>query len=51
MNAFLAAVIVAVAVAAGSFLVLNTQQKTVAQAFATDGARVGNPGNNLIGMN
>jgi hypothetical protein len=51
MNAFLAAVIVAVAVAAGSYFVLNTQQKTVAQAFATDGARVGNPGSNLIGMN
>ena len=51
MNAFLAAVIVAVAVAAGSYFVLNTQQKTVAQAFATDGARVGDPGSNLTGLN
>lgn len=51
MKAFLAAVIVAVAVAAGAAYVLNTQQKTAAQAFATDGARVGNPGHNLTGVN
>jgi hypothetical protein len=51
MKAFLAAVIVAVAVAAGASFVLNTQQKTVAQAFATDGARVGDPGSNLTGLN
>jgi hypothetical protein len=51
MKAFLTSVIVAVAVAAGAAVVLNTQQKTVAQAFATDGARVGDPGSNLIGLN
>ena len=31
--------------------VLNTQQKTAAQAFVTDGARVGDPGHNLTGVN
>jgi hypothetical protein len=51
MKAFLAAVIVAVAVAAGAAFVLNTQQKTAAQAFVTDGARVGDPGHNLTGVN
>jgi hypothetical protein len=51
MKAFLTSVIVAVAVAASAAFVLNTQQKTVAQAFATDGARVGDPGSNLTGMN
>jgi hypothetical protein len=47
MKAFLAAVIVAVVVAAGAAFVLDTQQKTAAQAFVTDGVRVGDPGHNL----
>jgi hypothetical protein len=49
MKAFLAAVIVAVAIATGAAYVLNTQQETVAQAFATDSVRVGDPGHNLTG--
>lgn len=48
MKAFLSAVVVAVIVAIGAAWVLNTQQKTVAQAFVTDGVRVGDPGHNLI---
>ncbi len=51
MKAFLTSVIVAVAVAAGAAYVLDTQQKTAAQAFVTDGARVGDPGHNLVGVN
>jgi hypothetical protein len=51
MKAFLAAVIVAVALASGAAYVLNTQQTTVAQAFVTDGVRVGDPGHNLTGYN
>jgi len=30
---------------------LNAQQKSAAQAFATSGARVGDPGHNLTGVN
>lgn len=48
MKAFLSAVLVAVALAVGAAWILNTQQKTVDQAFVTSGARVGDPGKNLI---
>jgi hypothetical protein len=51
MKAFLSAVIVAVVLSAGAAYVLNTQQKSAAQAFATSGARVGDPGHNLVGVN
>jgi hypothetical protein len=51
MKAFVSAVIVAVCLAAGASYVLNTQQKSAAQAFATTGARVGDPGHNLVGVN
>ena len=51
MKAFLSALIVAAALAAGASYMLNTQQKTAAQAFATTGARVGDPGHNLVGVN
>jgi hypothetical protein len=51
MKAFLSAVIVAVCLAAGASYVLSTQQKSAAQAFATGGARVGDGGHNLIGVN
>ena len=50
MKAFISAVIVAVVVAVGAAFVLNTQQKTADKAFATSGARVGDPGHNLIQM-
>lgn len=51
MKAFLTAVIVSAGLAVGAFFVLNTQQQTADQAFATSGARVGNPGHNLTGVN
>ncbi|MEO6779904.1 MAG: hypothetical protein ABI407_02620 [Bradyrhizobium sp.] len=49
MKAFVAALICVVVIAVGGAYVLNTQQRTVSEAFSTDGARVGNPGHNLIG--
>lgn len=50
MKAFLAAVVVAVALAWGASAVLerNYQQPSHA-AFTTEGARVSDPGTNLIG--
>jgi uncharacterized protein HemX len=50
MKAFLSAVAVAVILAVGASFVLNTQQQTAANAFSTSGARVGDPGHNLIRM-
>ena len=50
MKAFISAVIVAVVVAVGAAFVLDSQQKTADKAFATSGARVGDPGHNLIRM-
>ena len=51
MKAFVSAVIVAVVLAMGAAYGLNTQQQSSAQAFATTGARVGDPGHNLVGLN
>ncbi|MGY3075118.1 hypothetical protein ACVWZZ_001489 [Bradyrhizobium sp. LM6.10] len=51
MKAFIAAVICTAAIGVGAFYVLHTQQETVDVAFSTSGARVGDPGHNLIGMN
>ena len=51
MKAFVSAVIVAVVLATGAAYVLNTQQQSSAQAFATSGARVGDPGPHLVGVN
>ncbi|MBQ2262186.1 MAG: hypothetical protein II336_12540 [Loktanella sp.] len=50
MKAFLFAVIFAVVAAVGASFVLNTtfQQPSYA-AYTSDGARVDNPGSNLIG--
>lgn len=50
MKAFISAVIVAVVFAVGAAMVLDTQQQTADKAFATSGARVGDPGHNLIRM-
>ena len=50
MKAFIAAVICAAAIGVGAFYVLHTQQETVDVAFSTSGARVGDPGHNLVGM-
>jgi hypothetical protein len=51
MKAFFAAVICAAAAGIGGFYALQTQQETVDVAFATSGARVGDPGDNLVGTN
>jgi hypothetical protein len=49
MKAFVAAVIVAIAVAVASWFGLATQQQPASEAFAIDATtRVGNPGHNLI---
>ena len=49
MKAFAAAVIFAVIVAFGTSTVLNSSFQTPAySAFATEGARVDNPGSNLM---
>lgn len=49
MKAFLAAAVVAVAVAWGAAMVLNDNYQTsVHAAFTTEGARVSAPGTNLI---
>jgi hypothetical protein len=51
MKAFFAAVICAAVIGIVASYVLHTQQQTVDVAFATSGARVGDPGHNLIGTN
>lgn len=49
MKAFLASVIFAVILAVGASMVLNDGFQTPASsAFATEGARVGDPGSNLL---
>jgi hypothetical protein len=49
MKVFLAALLFAAIAAVGMSVVLNTVQKPSSVAFTTGGARVGDPGNNLIG--
>lgn len=50
MKAFLAAIVFAVVVAFGAATFLDTEfQQPSYSAFTTEGARVDNPGNNLIG--
>jgi hypothetical protein len=50
MKAFVLAVVVAVGGAAGAAWYLNAEmQSTVASAFTTEGARVSDPGANLVG--
>ena len=49
MKAFISAIVVAVVVACAASFVLSGVQKTSDTAFTTSGARVGNPGTNLIG--
>ncbi len=51
MRVFIAAVICAAGVGAASSYVLHLQQKTVAVSFSSSGARVGDPGRNLIETN
>jgi hypothetical protein len=49
MKVFVAALVFAAIVAAGMSIVLNSVQRPSYEAFATSGARVGDPGHNLIG--
>ena len=49
MKIFLAALVFATIAAVGVSFVLNTIQQSSSVAFTTGGARVGNPGNNLVG--
>ena len=50
MKAFLASLVVAVVAAVGAaYLLESTYQSTAADAYATSGARVGDPGDNLVG--
>ena len=49
MKVFVAALAFAVVAAVGVAIVLNTIQEPSLVAFSTSGARVGDPGHNLIG--
>ncbi|MCK1512273.1 hypothetical protein IVB22_06740 [Bradyrhizobium sp. 190] len=49
MKSFVAALAFAVVAAVGVAMVLNTIQEQSSVAFTTSGARVGDPGHNLIG--
>jgi hypothetical protein len=49
MKVFLAALIFAAIAAVGVSIVLNTFQRPSSVAFTTSGARVGDPGTNLVG--
>ena len=49
MKVFVAALAFAVVAAVGLAMVLNTIQEPSSVAFSTSGARVGDPGHNLIG--
>jgi len=49
MKSFVGALVFAVVAAVGVAMVLNTIQEPSSVAFTTTGARVGDPGHNLIG--
>jgi hypothetical protein len=49
MKVFLAALLFAAIAAVGVSVLLNTIQESSSVAFTTGGARVGDPGHNLIG--
>jgi hypothetical protein len=49
MKVFVAALAFAVVAAVGVAMVLNTIQEPSSVAFSTSGARVGDPGHNLVG--
>ena len=49
MNAFLSSLAVCIVIAvAASFMLIETFQSSSYSAFTTEGARVGDPGDNLI---
>jgi hypothetical protein len=49
MKVFLAALVFAAIAAVGVSIVLNAIQRPSYVAFSTSGARVGDPGDNLVG--
>jgi hypothetical protein len=49
MKVFLAALAFAAMVAVGVSFILNSIQRPSYEAFSTSGARVGDPGDNLVG--
>ena len=49
MKVFLAAVVFAAIAAVGVSMMLNTVQQSSSVAFTTGGARVADPGHNLVG--
>ncbi|MDI1263186.1 MAG: hypothetical protein PS018_08015 [bacterium] len=49
MKVFVASLVFAVVVAVGVAMFLNTIQQPSSVTFTTSGARVGDPGHNLIG--
>jgi hypothetical protein len=49
MKVFLTAMVFAAIIAVGGAFVLNSIQMPSYVAFSTGGARVGDPGNNLVG--
>jgi hypothetical protein len=49
MRTFILSVCVATALAVLAGLLLGLEKKTAYQTFATEGARVGDPGHNLVG--
>jgi hypothetical protein len=51
MRAFLSAAVIAIVLAACAWLVLAGAQKPAYEAFTTSGARLADPGNNLVGKN
>ena len=51
MRAFISAAVIAIVLAVGAWLVLAGAQKPAYEAFSTSGARVTDPGDNLVGKN
>ena len=49
MKVFLAALVFAAIAAVGMSILLDTIRQPSSVAFTTSGARVGDPGNNLVG--
>ena len=49
MRSFVAALAFAIVAAVGVAMILNSFQESSSVAFTTSGARVGDPGTNLIG--
>ena len=49
MKVFIASLVFAVVAAVGVAMILNTIQQPSSVTFTTSGARVGDPGHNLIG--